>query len=33
MPAEHVELAREAIDAQNRSDLDAWLACRSPDVV
>ena len=28
-----VELARKAIDALNRGDLDAWLAFLSPDVV
>jgi ketosteroid isomerase-like protein len=33
MSEENVELAREAIDALNRGDLDAWLAFLSPDVV
>jgi ketosteroid isomerase-like protein len=33
MSKENVELAREAIDALNRGDLDAWLAFLSPDVV
>jgi ketosteroid isomerase-like protein len=33
MSEENVELAREAIDALNRADLDAWLAFLSPDVV
>ena len=33
MAQENVELAREAIDALNRGDLDAWLAFLSPDVV
>ena len=33
MSQENVELAREAIDALNRGDVDAWLAFLSPDVV
>jgi ketosteroid isomerase-like protein len=33
MSEENVELARKAIDALNRGDLDAWLAFLSPDVV
>ena len=33
MSQENVELARKAIDALNRGDLDAWLAFLSPDVV
>jgi ketosteroid isomerase-like protein len=33
MSEENVELARDAIDALNRGDLDAWLAFLSPDVV
>ncbi|HEY6636600.1 MAG TPA: nuclear transport factor 2 family protein [Solirubrobacterales bacterium] len=33
MSQENVELARQAIDALNRGDLDAWLAFLSPDVV
>ena len=33
MSEENVELARQAIDALNRGDLDAWLAFLSPDVV
>jgi ketosteroid isomerase-like protein len=33
MSEENVELAREAIDALNRGDVDAWLAFLSPDVV
>jgi ketosteroid isomerase-like protein len=33
MSEENVELAREAIDALNRGDLDTWLAFLSPDVV
>jgi len=30
---ENVELVREATDAFNRDDLDAWVACLGPDVV
>ena len=33
MSQENVALARKAIDALNRGDLDAWLAFLSPDVV
>jgi ketosteroid isomerase-like protein len=33
MSEDNVELARDAIDALNRGDLDAWLAFLSPDVV
>ena len=33
MSEENLELARKAIDALNRGDLDAWLAFLSPDVV
>jgi ketosteroid isomerase-like protein len=33
MSEENVELAREAIDALNRGEVDAWLAFLSPNVV
>ncbi len=33
MSEENVALARKAIDALNRSDLDGFLAFLSPDVV
>jgi ketosteroid isomerase-like protein len=33
MSEENVELARKAIDALNRGDFDALLACLSPDVL
>jgi ketosteroid isomerase-like protein len=33
MPQENVEVARKAIDAFNRGDVDAWLGFLSPDVV
>src|SRR6476659_7171582 len=33
MSEENVELARKAIDAFNRGDVDAWLGFLSPDVV
>jgi ketosteroid isomerase-like protein len=33
MSEENVERIREATDAFNRGELDAWVACLSPDVV